>query len=331
MPPDQEPMQKSNVADFTIRIRFRITSRGRIGIDETEVALTLAAGPQVILKSGDKDKTICESDWLILQSGGWSSKRDAEAAVETLMDALRRALACHYMGADLGRRYTQGGFFVQEGLKWLEEKTGHPTLNDIHGPMVFPTELRPTFVRMASVTLMTVPGDRWEKTFLSAFESPAPLSDRERTAFDLFSAAHAVAQDSLDARFILLFAAIETLLEDRPRPERVVDHVDRLIALTNNTDLDKAEKDSLLGSLQWLRSHSIRSSGCRFVRERLADRRYQDRSAEKVFLACYDLRNRLLHGRQPFPTRDEVSGLVGALDQMVSHLLAGPILDFDTA
>ncbi|HHT9131736.1 MAG TPA: hypothetical protein ACFYED_04540, partial [Candidatus Tripitaka californicus] len=286
---------------------------------------------QVILKSGDKDKTICESDWLILQSGGWDSEKAVEDAVEMLLDALCRTLACHYMGADLGRRSPQRGFFFQEGLKWLKEKIGRPILNDIHGPMVFPTELRPKFARMASVTFLTVQDDRWKKTFSFALKSPAPLSDRERTAFDLFSAAHAVAQDSVDARFILLFAAIETLLEDRPRPEQVVNHVNQLIALTNNADLDKAEKDSLLGSLQWLRSHSIRSSGRRFVRKRLADRRYQDRSAEEVFLACYDLRNRLLHGEQPFPTRDEVSGLVGALEQMVSNLLAGPILDFDTA
>lgn len=247
------------------------------------------------------------------------------------MDALRRALACYDKGADLGRRSPHGVFTFQ-GLKWLEDKTGRPTLNDIHGPMVFPTELRPMLARVETTISCsrTIPGDRWKKTFLFALKSRVPLSDRERTAFDLFSVAHAV-KYSVDARFVLLFAAIETLLETGPRPKPVVDHIDRLIALTSNTDLDKTEKDSLLGSLKWLRSHSIRSSGRRFVRERLDGRRYQDRSAEEVFLTCYDLRNRLLHGKQPFPTREEVSGLVGELDQMVSHLLAGPILDFDTA
>lgn len=247
------------------------------------------------------------------------------------MDALCRALACYDAGADLGRR-SPHGVFTRQGLKWWEDKTGCPILNDIHGPMVFPTELRPMLVR-SNTTIScsrTIPGDRWKKTFLFALKSRVPLSDRERTAFDLFSIAHAV-KYSVEARFVLLFAAIETLLETGPRPKPVVDHIDRLIALTSNTDLDKTEKDSLLGSLKWLRSHSIRSSGRRFVRERLDGRRYQDRSAEEFFLTCYDLRNRLLHGGQPFPTQEEVSGLVGALDQMVSHLLAGPILDFDTA
>lgn len=245
------------------------------------------------------------------------------------MDALRRALARHDMGADLGRRAPQG-CVMRAGLKWLEEKTGCPTLNDFHGPMVFATELRPLFARIGPASaFQTVPVDSWKKTFLFALDSHVPLSDRERTAFDLFSVAHA-AQDFADARFVLLFAVIETLLEDRPRPKPVVDHIEKLIALTSDTDIDKAEKDSLVGSLKWLRSHSIRSSGRRFVKEHLADRKYQDRSAEEFFLACYDLRNRLLHGGQPFPTREEVSGLAGALDKMVSHLLAGPVLDFDT-
>jgi hypothetical protein len=197
--------------------------------------------------------------------------------------------------------------------------------------MVFATGLRPLFGRIEGHgEWPPVREESWRKTFLFALDSRVSLSDRERTAFDLFSAAHSVG-DSADARFALLFAAIEALLEDKPRPKPVVDHVDQLIAFTSATNLDKAEKDSLLGSLKWMRSHSIRSSGRRFVRERLADRRYQDRSAEELLLACYNLRNRLLHGGQPFPTSEEVSRLVGALDQMVSHLLAGPILDFDTA
>ena len=331
MLPDEEPMQKRNVADFTIRIRFRIASSDRIGFDETEVAFTPNAGPQVILKSGEKDKPIRQSDWLILCSGGWGSREAADAAAEPLKDALRTALACHDMGADLGGRSPQGRF-TPAGLKWLEaQKTGRLTLNDIHGHMVFPTEPRPAFARMGPASLSRiVQNDCWKKTFLFALESRVALSDSERTAFDLFSGAQA-ARDLADARFILLFAAIETLLEKTPHPQAVVDHVDRLIALTRATDLDKADKDSLLGSLNWLYSYSIRRSGRCFVRERLADRRYQDRPAEDVFEACYDLRNSLLHGRQPFPTREEVCALAGPLDQMVSHLLAGPILGSDMA
>ena len=321
-------MQNSNSADFTLRIRFRIPSRDRLGVDENEVVFTPDNGPEVTLKSADKENTIRESDWLIVQSSGWDSELAAKAAAKPLSDALCRALARWNMGADLGSRFPQGGFF-RAGLKWLEERTGRPTLNDTHGPVVFATELHPVFARLGQITAYrTISDERWRDTFLFALECGSHLGDRERAAFDLYSVAHAVG-DAADARFVLLFAAIETLLENRLRPGPIVHHIDQLIAFTNDADIEMDEKNSLVGSLKWLRSHSIRSSGRHLVRERLGGREYQDRSAEDVFLDCYDLRNRLLHGEQPLPTREEVSGLVSALDQIVSHLLAGPVLDFD--
>lgn len=153
-----------------------------------------------------------------------------------------------------------------------------------------------------------------------------PMTDRERVAFDLYSCAHAV-REYADARFVLLFAALEAMLEDAPRPPESVRHVDRLIDLTEKAGLPESETNSLVGSLRWLRSHSIRSTGRRFVADRLKGRRYGDRSAEQVFLASYDLRNRLLHGQQPFPSRHDVSSETGGLEQMISQILAGPVHD----
>jgi hypothetical protein len=319
-------MQISRSSDFTVRIRFRIPSRDRLGIDESEVVITQSAPQTVVLKSVDKDKAISQSDWLVLQSSGWGSEKAAEAAVEPLMDALRRALASWHLAADFGRRAPQGGF-SKAGLQLLEGVSGRPTLNDSHGPMVFATELRPLFAPVGPVYgSRTIQGDRWKKTFMAALDDDASLSERERTAFDLYSAAHE-SSASTDARFVLLFASIEAVLENSPRPEPVVAHVDRLLDLTIAADLEDAERDSLVGSLRWLRSHSIRSSGRRLIHEKLGDRMYGGKSAEALFLECYDLRNRLLHGGQPFPTREEVSKSSGPLDQLVGNLLAGPILE----
>jgi hypothetical protein len=319
-------MQSNNSSDFTVRIRFRIPSGGRIGIDEPEVMIAPSAAQTVILKSADKDTPISQADWLVVQCSGWGSASAAEAAVDALMDALRRALASCNLAADFGRRAPQGGF-VKAGLQLLEGISGRPTLNDAHGPMVFATELRPLLARGGPLHAhQTVRGDRWKKKFVAALENDTRLSERERTAFDLYSAAHE-SSVSEDAKFVLLFASIEALLEDSPRPTPVVAHVDQLLELTIGADLEDAEKDSLLGSLRWLRSHSIRSCGRCLIHEKLGDRMYGGKSAETLFLECYDLRNRLLHGRQPFPTREEVSRSSGPLDQLVGNLLAGPILE----
>jgi hypothetical protein len=88
--------------------------------------------------------------------------------------------------------------------------------------MIFPTDLKPMFARLGSITgYRTVQEDRWRKTFLFSLGLKSPLSDRERTAFDLYTCAQD-AREFGDARFVLLFAALETLLEDSSRPSEVV-------------------------------------------------------------------------------------------------------------
>ena len=109
-------MEDHNFIDFTVRIRFRIPSGDRVGIDQTEVVYQPAGRPEVTLRSGDVDRSIRESEWLVIQSSGWESENEAEAAAEPLTDALRRALARHSMGADFGHRTPQGRFF-KSGLK----------------------------------------------------------------------------------------------------------------------------------------------------------------------------------------------------------------------
>lgn len=324
-------MHPNDAPDFTFRIRFRIPCGHRIGIEDTDVAIETTSGRHIILRSGDRDKKINESEWLIVQSSGWDSEERAEDAAEHFTDALRRTLVRHGLGVDLGNRGLRGGEFSPAALQGFREQHGIRVLNEIHGVSVYATEPRPVFGALhATGAWPPVKEESLRKTLSFALECQEPLNHQERIAFDLFSAARD-ARTSEDAYFVLLFVAIETLLEERPRPAPVIDHVNRLIEMTKNSSLDNTEKNLLVGSLQWLRSHSIRNSGRCFVRERLANREYQGQSAEHFFLRCYDLRNRLVHGGEPFPTPTEIRQCVSGLDTMVSHLLSGPLLNFDIA
>lgn len=316
------------MSDYTVRIRFRLPSRERIGIDSEACAYHPDRLPEVTLHPAGEGQAVRGADWLILRSEGWPSEEEAESGAELLEDALRMALARFGMSADLGRRAPGSGFF-RAGLKMLEGMTGRPTLNDEHGPIVFPTEANPMFARVGTPTLIrTMQPERWEKAFLYALNSGHELSEPERVAFDLYCGAF-LTSSVPDARFALLFAAFEALIEKGSRSDAAVEHVDSLIQATKDADLAEAEKRSLVGTLEWLRFDSIRGSGRQFVRERLGGREYGKRPAEKFFLDCYDMRNRLLHGNLPFPTRDEVDGLAAPLEKMVGHLIAGPVLELD--
>lgn len=285
---------------------------------------TASNGNEITLNSVDLKSPINDADWLTLVSDGWGSHDAARNESVILVDILCRALSFHNFGADLGRRTPGGGFF-RVFLDDIEKKSGRNVLNDERGPMVYATELDPMIARVNDPSShFSVSEDKWASTFQNALNLRERFTDKERMAFDLFSMAHKSSQ-SVDARFVLLFAAFETLLEPSKRPKSSQEHVNELIDKTKKADLPKSEKDSLVGSLQWLLGHSIRTRGRKIVRTRLGDTKYGDLSAEELFSKCYELRNRLLHGQQPLVEWREISNIAGPFEQMLSHLLSGKL------
>ena len=327
----------SNPIDYTLRVRFRIPAGHRIGVDAAKFVMTLRSGRELVLCSAETGKNIKEAEWLALESSGWESAEAAEAAAIPLMDTLRRSLILHMIAVDLGcRKNIGGGGLAPSVVERMQEAAGEPVqiLSQVHGPMVYPTSPSPMFIKFVATGSAVLQAERWKRSFLLAFDCSQPLSERERTAFDLFSASRQVTE-SADAKFLLLFATFESLLEPEERPKWAVEHVESLIALTRKIDVeddaDQSEKDSLLGTLRWLRNYSIRNAGRKLVRERLAGRTYLGRPAEDLFRACYELRNRLAHGASNYPEHEEVSRLVAGLDHLVADLLAGRLLDHESS
>lgn len=317
--------ENSGFDDFTIRIRFRIPAN-KLNVEESEIIVgTSSNGNQIKLKSADLESPIKDSEWLILVSDGWKSQEDATQNSVPLLDSLCRSLSFHNLGADIGRRMP-GGWFFRAFLDQLEEKTGKKVLNDERGIMIFATEQKPMVARAGEVNgYISVNKEQWMSTFQKAVNFYETFSTKESMAFDLFTMAHKV-QQSADARFVLLFAAFETLLESSERPVQVQEHVDKLIEATREAEIPKDEKDSLVGTLRWMRKYSIRASGRQLVQRHLGNLQFGGIGAEELFLKCYELRNRLLHGQQPFADWKEVSGIVAPLEQMVSKLLSGKLV-----
>jgi hypothetical protein len=209
----------------------------------------------------------------------------------------------------------------------FEQQFGERILNDTHGLMLFETQPMPRFALVNIPRVIRgIPQHRFEAVFSFAMSQECAISDRERVSFDLFNSSFF--QQSADSRFILLIVAVESLLEPQPRSDDATQHVEHLIALTQASNLlHPNEKDSMIGSLQWLRKESIGQAGRRFAHERLGMRRYMELDAAKFFSYVYDLRSRLVHGATPYPTRDEISSVVASLEVFVSDLLSLPLLE----
>lgn len=260
-----------------------------------------------------------------MSGAGWASEQEALNEAERFKQALLVALTRVRVGADFGERALKGGFF-KPGLKWLEQQRGQRVLNDVHGIMAFETEPKPMFASIEASGVRGIPKERFEKVLLHALDHPQELTDRERISLDLFHASFF--QRTEDVRFLLLMMAIEALLAPAQRSSAAIQHIEAIVDSTRkNCLISEAEKDSIIGSLQWLRLESINQTACKFVVERLGQRTYSNKSASAFFSVSYILRSRLVHGKSPFPSPQEVRNVVADLELFVSDLLAGPLLN----
>ena len=311
---------------YDFRIRFILAPGEQLNIDSTDIDLSGDYHPDLVLSTGNPEKTIIQSKHLVLRGIDHLSEEEAYTKGEQVRDLLSRTLSKLHIGADFGDRTPKSGFF-RPGLAMLEQESERKVLNDVHGLMTFENSPNLAFARLGDVRVIRGSNeDRFLKVFRLSCEILETLTDKERLSYDLFSASYF--ERSQDARLLTLVMSYEVLLEPLKRPIHVLQHVEDLIAQTKSSNSLPAEhRSSLLGSLSWLRNESISQAGRRFARERLGDQEYLEMTAEKFFTYCYGIRSRLIHGQEPIPTRNEVSLAAATLEGFVADILSGSLLE----
>lgn len=316
---------------YCFRTRFILAPTSRLEISETELALTEASESETVaLASAEKPKLISETTNIVLRGSEYPSKEAATAAANAWRSALQLAFARLRIAADFGDRAPGGGLtpYGLELVRRHDQKRDQPDvqpLNDVHGTMVYRSEPQPVFVRMGPARIrLSQPVHRVKAAMTAARSSSTEYSDRERLAYDLFSASSF--QPSPDGRFVMLMMALETLITLEPRDELVCRHVDSLVLATKQAGLAQSEISSVIGSLNWLYQESISQAGRRLSKA-LSTRRYMGQTPSNFFTNCYALRSRLVHGTYPRPTRREVGSRVASLEVFVADLLSGPLRD----
>jgi hypothetical protein len=318
------PEQRSNEGNslkYCFRHRLLLSAAGKLDVPEAELCFWEDAdGRRVSLRAIGENASIRDCERLALWGEGFDSEEQARDAAQRWRGVVERSWAATRIAADFGDRAAQGG--VGLALKQeLETKFGGQVLSDRHGLVVFECQPPPIFMGMSGAGLTVVAGESWFLA-LAAAQEVGPLDERSRLAYDIFSASFFVAS-SPDARLMLLVMALETLIDQNERASEVRDHVDQLITCTKLADIEAAEKDSILGSLEWLKRESISQAGRRLVGT-LGEQQYGGLTPRQLFRQAYDMRSRLAHGHVPRPTRQEVGALAAKVELMVASLLAGP-------
>lgn len=311
---------------YTFRIRFNRSPHNTIQSEAPELIVSVPEmGTTVSLRNPKIDQPIKDADQLVLLSDGYSSEKEAIEAGLRFQHVLMVALARVRVGADFGERAPKC-MYTNYGLNMLAEQIGQRVLNNVHGLTVFPSEPKPRFVSLNGVGIRGVSPDIFQAVFVSSIAQQPSMTNRDLLAYSLFNASFF--QPTADSRFLLLVMAVEALIETVPRSPEGLDHVNRLIEETLSANLPGIEKDSMIGTLSWLRNESINQAGKRLTSNRLGSRLYGDKSAPEFFSYCYQLRSNLVHGNLPIPTFEEVGNVTGILELFVSDLLTIPILGY---
>ena len=117
--------------------------------------------------------------------------------------------------------------------------------------------------------------------------------------------------------------AVEALVEPQQKSVEAIQYINEFTErIKNAEDLKAEEKQSLQGSLHWLYTESIFQGCKRIINDRLSNAVIDIQAEIKLFRDCYNIRSSLVHGSQPYPSRDEVNAAAAPLEVMVSKLIS---------
>jgi hypothetical protein len=305
---------------YRFRVRFNIADGHRVNIDEDEIVLHEDSETVVWLRAVSAGESLQDADVLLMLGSAYASEEEARAAGVRWRGVLERTYAALVIAADFGDYAAKGGGFTPAFLDDLREKTGQFVMNEVHGLMVVPDDLTAVAITASAKVRAGTPKERFVLTLSEAIKAPE-VSNRERLAFDLYSAAAFVAE-SPAARFMMLMMALEALIEVGDRDLSSRQHIDRLIEMTDEAELDHGDAERLKNALRGMKLESVRSAGRRLVAA-LDGRTYDGMAPAEFFGHCYSIRSALAHGAESRPDRDLVSRTAAQLEVFVGHLIAG--------
>ena len=297
------------VTTYAYRLRAK-TSPGRVFklSDEHDEALDLDVGYPARLRLPTDREAKAE---IVLAGRGFATVDDARSAGEHARSALRIAALVSDHPIDVGierdrrdRPTTALNPAIRERI--LTEQ-GTRVLNDVFGLQVYPEDVPATVISSSAVGIVT-------NTNVDALVEPLRTSlmarDRElgarvALAMDLYFLAQF--ESTVRAKVLALVTSLEVLSEEAPRPQPVLDLLERLkeeakAAKRNVDDVDDARAfDRFSGALARLSTDSITEAIRTLVGKHVPDdERYGGLAPIKFAAECYRVRSELVHeGEEP--------------------------------
>jgi hypothetical protein len=222
---------------------------------------------------------------------------------------------------DLGDSIRRGGI-TDYGIALLSQQIDAPVREQLDGLDVYEFKEGQKFVRTEAQASRRIDPLSAAHDIADWYTEDRKISDKQELAAELFCLSNFDSQ--LRSRFLTLMTALETLLEYKPRPTPVIELVQLIEMTVRESRVSDTEKQSLAGSLKWLRNESISQAGRRMADTLLAGRTYDGRTPSKYFSSCYELRSSLVHSGQIADGIDMLT-VSNTLQQFTGDLLLASI------
>lgn len=314
---------------YAYRLRAK-TSPGRVFklSDEHEDAIDLDVGYPARLRLPTDREAKAE---VVLSGRGFATEENARSAGEHARSALRIAALVGGHPIDVGIERDRRDKPTTALNPTIREKIlaeqGTRVLNDVFGLQIYPDDVPATVISSSGVGIVTHTNTNAlvESLRASLVADDRELSARAALAMDLYFLAQF--ESTVRAKILALVTSLEVLSEEAPRPERVLDHLERLIeethdATRNVDDLEEARAfDRFSGALTRLRTDSITQAIRTLVDNHVPnDERYGGVAPVKFAAECYGVRSKLVHEGEE-PEGVVLTELHGDLSRLVKAVL----------
>lgn len=250
----QNPTSVIGSAGRRYKVRFRFRIGARLDISRKVYPFSLE-GHRGKIMSENPDEIIREAQWLVVIVTGFISEDEAKKFGLRLKRATSVAAVIWRIGIDVGE--DRASSWISPLIKSdLFNKHGVTLLDNVHGIMVYPTDIIAT-MHSSSATFVSYSRGHEEINDVASLFGKVALEDRREYQAALLMNAAMINSEPL-ASMVLAVSAVELLSKGKGWTDAQKNSLSQIMNIVNaNSYLLETEKNDLLASLERLSRQSI--------------------------------------------------------------------------
>lgn len=316
---EKSDKSKTSMPEFEFRLRFNLLGNDHLKCDDEELELVRSDdGKRIRLRAGPRGSPIKSSSQIAITGGPYQSEGEALRVAQLAREAVVVWAVKQRLGVEFGDGKLRR-FITDSGREHYQRQLGHPIRNDQLGIDVYEMQEGLLFASISLDLSVDKRADTFVDQFREGITMPLHLSEKQRLAAELYC--FSFFDTSFRSRFITLVTAVEALLNPAVRSDNVERLVDDVKNMLSSLETDDATRESMRGSLDYMKYESIGQAARSLAASLLGNRKYGGARADRFFNRCYKLRSEIVHRGKPSDSTVDLLQESNALQAFVADLL----------